>query len=179
MKDIIETWRPVVGYENYEVSNFGRVRSLVSNKILKPGKGSHGYLTVNLCKEGSHRNFLIHRLVAEAFIPNPNKLPQVNHKDENKTNNFVWINPDGTVDFEKSNLEWCSVLYNNRYGTHVQRIAKAHSKPVAQYTLEGVLITAYSSSSEAERLTGVYNPNISLCCRGKRKTAGGYIWRYI
>lgn len=183
MKTTLEIWLPIKGYEGlYEVSNFGRIKSLPRNgtpgKILKP----FSYLErsfVILCKEGKKKRFRVHRLEAEAFIPNPLNLPQVNHKDENPQNNFIWVNPDGTVDFEKSNLEWCTCKYNCNYGTHVKRVTEKISKRVAQYSLDGVLIAIYSSTMEAYRQTGIPQPTISACCCGRLKTAHGYIWRYL
>ena len=119
---MIEEWRPIEGYEGlYEVSNTGQVRSLdryVKNnysyrlqkgKVLSPEKNKDGYLLVSLCCNGKQNLRTVHRLVAQAFIPNPNNLPQVNHKDENKSNNRV------------DNLEWCDQAYNNLYGTRQER----------------------------------------------------------
>ena len=113
-----EEWRDIEGYEGlYQVSNLGRVRSLNCRGhkgcigILTPRLDGKGYEMVALYKEGKARNTKVHRLVAQAFIPNPNNYPQVNHKDENKINNNV------------SNLEWCTVLYNNCYGTRLKRVS--------------------------------------------------------
>ena len=151
-----EEFRDIPGYEGlYEVSNLGRVRR--NGKILKPWKNNWGYLLVSLCKNGIVRNARIHRLVALAFIPNPQNLPQVNHKDEDKTNNAV------------SNLEWCTAGYNINY---------SQSKPVLQFDKSGNFITEYKSIIEAERITGISNGKISLCCQGKFKTAGGFVWKY-
>ena len=122
MEKCIEVWRPVVGYEGrYEVSNYGAVRSLNYNNkgyimVLKNYIAPNGYCRVCLWKGKEHKTPLVHRLVAEAFLPNPNNYPQVNHKDENKQNNYLFVNPDGSVDSEKSNLEWCTAEYNTNYG---------------------------------------------------------------
>lgn len=137
------------------------------------------YYFVRLSKDGIIKNYSVHRLQAIAFIPNPLNLPQVNHKDECKTNNFIYINPDGAVDFEKSNLEFCDAKYNCIFGSRIERIIKKTSKRLAQYSLDGKLIAIFSSLHEASRQTGVNHSHISMCCRGKRKTAGGYIWRYL
>lgn len=128
----IEEWRPIEGYEGlYEVSTLGRVRSLeridnnnhlVKGRILKPTTDKDGYFRVDLHKEGKVKHFLIHRLVAQTFIPNPERLPIINHKDEDKTNNIVFLNPDGS--FKESNLEWCTYEYNINYGTRNERVAK-------------------------------------------------------
>lgn len=177
----IEIWHPIIGYEDsYLISSWGNVKSLNYNHTGKlkdriPSKDKDGYLFIALHKDGISKNFRIHRLVAEAFIPNPNNLPQVNHKSENKTENFVW------------NLEWCDDWYNNHYGTRLERVARANknnpkkSKRVAQYTLDGVLVAIYPSAKEAARQTGYSQGNISGCCRGDYgfKTPYGYIWKYL
>lgn len=160
-----EYWKPVVGYEAlYEVSNWGRVKSLKFGKerILKQGKDKKtGYLHVVLCKNNIKKTFLVHRLVAEAFIPNPNNYKEVNHKDEDKTNNSV------------DNLEWCDRKYNQNYGTIIERL----SKPVLQYDLEENLIREWASAMECSR-NGYSNGHVSECCRGERKTHKGFIWKY-
>lgn len=167
-----EIWRDIPGYKGlYQVSNIGRVRNKHKNLILIPGKSSRGYLLVCLCKNGIQKTFKVHRLVATAFIPNPDNLPQVNHKDENKLNNNL------------ENLEWCDAKYNSNYGTRNERGARKRfngkqSKPILQYTLNGEFLTEYPSLSEAGRQTGF---NISLICHNcnyRYKTAYGYIWKY-
>lgn len=188
-----EVWRAVVGYEGYyEVSNFGRLKSLSrvdykghvrKERILKPTKKKNGYLHLILSKNGVRKDFLVHRLVAEAFIPNPDNLLIVNHRDENKENNFVFVKEDGSVDFQKSNLEWCDYRYSTKYGTRTERAAKAMtngklSKPVYQYTLDGTFVREWPSLKEIYRQTGWYFANISACCRGERKSAYGYVWSY-
>lgn len=125
-----EEWRDIEGYPNYRVSNYGRIKSLNyrntgKEHILKPKTNTAGYLRVYLMKEGKGKNFQVHRLVAMAFIPNPHNYPQVNHKTENPLRNFIYINEDGTVDFEKSELEWCTAQYNTNYGTRNKRAAEA------------------------------------------------------
>lgn len=109
-----EIWLNIMGYEGqYQVSNTGYVRSIKRNRILKP-TNINGYLQISLSNQGKIKKCLIHRLVAEAFLPNPNNLSQVNHKDENTFNNNV------------NNLEWCNVTYNNNYGTRNDRISSSH-----------------------------------------------------
>lgn len=177
-----EIWKPIDGYENlYEVSNYGRVKSLGNGKsnnskerFLKASKEGNGYLRVGLSKDGKKKDFKVHRLVASAFIENPNNLPQINHIDEDKQNNHV------------SNLEWCTAEYNNNYGTHNERVAKSLtgvfntkvSKAVFQYTKQGEFIAEFPSVSEVQRQLGYPIQHISHCCLGKRKSANGYIWRY-
>ena len=169
-----EYWKPVVGYEgHYQVSNFGRVKSIKFGKerILKPGTNKYGYLLVMLCKDGKVKGFTVHRLVAEAFLPNPHNYPCVNHKDENKQNNNV------------SNLEWCSAQYNNTYGTRIERVAEKTtngkcSKPVLQFDLNGNLIKEWKSINECGRKNGFNKGGICKCCQGKQKTYKGFLWEY-
>lgn len=185
-----EVWRDIYGFPYYKVSNWGRVKSFWfgKEKILKPGK-ARGYLLVSLCKDGKQYTRKVHRLVAEAFIPNEDLFKtQINHKNENKELNFVWINDDGTVDESKSNLEWCTHVYNCNYGTRneriveknriVQRNGKTKSKVVLQYSLDGVFIKEWVSTREVERQLGFIHGNISACCLGKYHHAYGYIWQY-
>lgn len=188
-----EIWKPIKDYEGlYEVSNYGNVRSvdrvvicsdgrkcLWKGRILKPAKCGNGYFFCVLCKNGKTENALIHRLVAEAFIPNPDNLPFINHKDEIKTNNRVFLKKDGSVDLDKSNLEWCTRSYNVNYGTAIQRRLIKLSKPVLQLdTNTGHVVSEYPSTAEAARQLNIHQGNISNCCIGKQKTAYGYKWRY-
>ena len=173
-------WRDIKNYEGlYQVSDKGEVRSLNYKKtgkvqILKPAKNNCGYLLVTLSKNGKRKGFLIHRLVAEAFIPNPDNLSQVNHKDEIKTNNNYL------------NLEWCTASYNNSYGTRIERVSEKRtgvfntkiSKPVKQFDLRGNFIQEFPSIMEVERKFGYNNSHISSACNGKRQTANGYRWSY-
>lgn len=165
-----EIWKDIEGYEGiYEISNLGRVRSFKNGKvrILKPLTNKRGYLRVQLRKNNSLKTLQIHRLVAQAFLPNPNNLPQVNHKDEDKTNNIV------------SNLEYCDAKYNNNYGNRNKKVAEALSKVVLQIDKNtNIIINIFPSLMEAERQTGCKNNNICHCCKGKRKSAGGYKWKY-
>jgi hypothetical protein len=193
-----EIWRDIAGYEGYyQVSNFGRVRSLDKmqnyngsarlhkGKILKPGNDSKGYLIVSLSKNNRAATKTIHRLVAMAFLDNQNNLPCVNHKDEDKENNFVFVNKDGSVDYDKSNLEWCTVSYNVNYGNAAverglkQRNDRNKSKLTAMYTLDGNLVDIYPSAREASRLTGIPKTLIYKCCKGENKTAKGFVFKYF
>lgn len=145
-------------------------------KILKPLKRHSDYSAVKICINGREEYCDVHRLMMEAFVPNPNNLPCVNHKDENKSNNYIHINPDGTVNPELSNLEWCDYKYNTNWGTAIDRRRKKLSKPVYQYTVDGKLIKKYPSQHEASRQTGINVSRINDCCSGKRLTAGGFKW---
>lgn len=175
----MEIWKDIKGYEGlYQVSNQGRVRSLNYLKtgktvVMKPVNNGVNYFSVLLTKNGKQEKNYIHRLVAEAFLENPFNLPEVNHKDENPSNNVV------------DNLEWCSHKYNLNYGTCKERMISKltgrtntkHSVPVLQYSKTGEFIREFPSMMEAER-SGFKCSNICKCCSGERKSHGGYIWRY-
>ena len=185
--DIIEQWRTAVYdgevYEGlYKVSNFGRILSLDYRntgraELMTPFENEKGYLQVGLWKNGERKTCYVHRLVAETFLENPDNLPEVNHKDENKTNNFVFLNEDGTVNKEKSNLEWKSHKDNSNHGTRNERIAKARSKRVLQLTLTGELIREWESTQECGR-NGFIQQNVVSCCNGKLKSHKGFRFMY-
>lgn len=180
----IEKWRDIPGYEGlYQVSNLGRVKSLNYNNTGKEGIMSFipdkwGYLMARLSKDNKRSTFKVHRLVAQAFIQNPENLPQVNHKDEDKTNNRVYVNPNGSIDPSKSNLEWCTSQYNVNYGTARKRQSEKIRKPIAQFSMDGEFIEKYSSAKEAFEKTGIYKDGIARTARGLYKYSGGFIWRY-
>ena len=192
-----EYWKDIPGYEGlYQVSNTGKVKSLNyrctgKEKIISQRIRGKGYLAVTLCKNKIVKHYFVHRLVSTAFLPNPYNLPQVNHKDENKQNNFVWVNEDGSVDFEKSNLEWCTDEYNKNYGTLPDRrkgrtcVGRGRksgcgswSKKIYQYTPGGDFIKEWNSSKEIQSELGFYHKSISKCCLGVYKQSHGYKWSY-
>ena len=153
--------RPIQGFSGYSVSQDGRVWSDKRNKWLKPRKSNCGYLTVGLTAHGKTYRKYIHRLVAAAWIQNPNNLPQVNHIDEDKTNNSV------------DNLEWCSARYNSNYGTRNSRICK----PVVNLTTG----ERFESTCAAAKSVGISESLISEVCshNPRRKTASGCMWAYM
>lgn len=198
-----EIWKDIKGWNDYQVSNFGNVKRLNYRKTEREKKIKQqkckSYLYITLSQNKKRKTFRVHRLVAEAFIPNPNNLPQVNHKDENPSNNCV------------SNLEWCDARYNSNYGTRNERISekekgekhwfygKNHteeSKRKMSEKLKGVtrlnrrkailqldketntIIKEWTGAKEAAKELGISQGHITNCCQGKRKTAYGFKWRY-
>lgn len=165
-------WKDIEGYEGiYQISDSGEVKSLNYKRTGKEGlralrKDKDGYIIVDLLKENKSTTYKVHRLVAQAFLPNPDALPEVNHKDEDKTNN--------TVD----NLEWCDRSYNINYGTAKDRAASKRSKTVLQYDLAGNFIAEFKSTREVERILGINQVSVSQCCRGQIKKSHGFIWKY-
>ena len=166
-----EIWKDIEGYEGlYQISNYGNVKSLnykghMSEHLLSklPGEYKRVILYKNKCK----KTIAIHRLVAQAFIPNPNNYPQVNHKDENKHNNCV------------NNLEWCTHKQNMNYGSKQDKESKRKTKyHVLQYDLQGNLIKKWFNLREIILNTNYKRITIMYCCRGKLKTAYGYAWKY-
>lgn len=176
-----EVWKAITETDGlYEISNLGNIRSIdryakvcgggkrfVKGKIYKPTICTNGYLELHASMYGKRKVFLIHRLVAQYFIPNPNNFPEVNHKDEDVTNNSV------------DNLEWCTAKYNCNYGTRNKRcMEKVIKKPVKQLSLEGETIAIFPMVKDAMRKTGINDSQIIRVCKGKNLTAGGYKWEY-
>lgn len=180
----MELWKDIDGYEGiYQVSNMGRIRSLdrkvpshhncvvrVKGQIITPTRCTNGYYEAHLSANGKRKVFLLHRVVAKAFIPNPNGLPEVNHKDENIQNNCV------------ENLEWCDSKYNANYGTRNRRCYegnKKHFKPVLQFDkITGEFIKRWDCIEDAARELDIFDCQITRVCKGKNKSAGGFVWQY-
>ncbi len=197
-----EIWKDIENYPNYQISNLGRIKSkkritkvgiknvkriIRNEKILKPSKLTKGYLGIRLYDNNSNaKTFKIHRLVAQAFISNPNNLSQVNHIDGDKTNNTV------------ENLEWCTCSENMKHSyniglrdkeklkEHMSRVGKSlknkkghHIRKVAQYDQNNKLIKIWESQTKASNSIGISNTSIQNVCAGRKKTAGGYIWKYM
>ena len=162
---VFETFVKIEGFEKYEVSNLGKVRNIKSGRVLKTSLNNNGYLRLFLCKNNKRKHLYLHRIIATAFIDNPDEKPCVNHIDENKLNNDL------------SNLEWCTVRENLIHGTRTKRAAEKCFKKVIQLDLNDNVLNEFESIKQAGQKTGALARNISSCCNGKRKSAGGFKWR--
>ena len=177
-------WKIIDDFPNYEVSDCASRRMVRGSRPMKGHKSETleikplikrgGYAQVCLYRDGSRKFVSVHRIVARAFVPNPDNLPQVNHKDENKSNNSAL------------NLEWCTARYNSRYGTASQRRILSHNKnktkraeqPVYQI-LDGKVVSKYRSISQAARCVGANEANIRACLYGRTKSCAGYEWARV
>ena len=183
----MENWKDIKGYEGfYQVSDLGRVKSLerdvfnsrgivyhLKEKILVQGSSKDGYSLVCLSKNGKMKTMKVHRLVAMAFLPNPENKPQVNHKDEVKNNNVV------------DNLEWCDISYNANYGTKIERQKQTFKDNCKSGKIKRVkkvfcveLNKTFDCAKRAEEELGIWGTLITKVCKGKAKTTGGFHWRY-
>ena len=170
--EALENFVDINGYEGlYKVNNRGEVLSVRSKRILKAGKNKQGYMCVALAKDGKSKTHKVHRLVATAFISNPNNYPYINHKDEDKTNNNV------------ENLEWCTHKYNINYGTAIERRSEAikksplkRRKAVLQLSLAGDIVREYHSTKDAAEATGIDRRQISRSINHLGKQAHGFLW---
>ena len=159
----MEEWRNIQNYEGYQASNMGRVRDINKGIILTQyNRNKLGYKAVTI----GGKPISVHRLVAQAFIPNPNNLPMVNHKDENPSNNRV------------ENLEWCDAKYNCNYGTRIKRIADKNSRPIVSIDINGKE-TYYKSAFECYHRKGYQYSNILKCCKGLRNKAHKHKWMFV
>ena len=191
----IEIWKTAVYdgeiYEGlYKVSNLGRILSLNYRntgkpELMNPGTDTNGYLRVRLSKNKETKTCKVHRLVAQTFLPNPENKPCINHKIEGKKGkkmNMVFFNEDGSIDKEKTTIEWTTYEENNNYATRNERVAKANtngirSKPVLQLSLDGDLIREWPSTRECGR-NGFNQGNVAACCRGELPHYKGFLWMY-
>lgn len=166
-----ESWKDVKGYEGlYQVSNFGRVKKVTNGMILKSNMNSNGYIRLNLSKNNVASNKKIHRLVAEAFIPNPENKPQANHIDEDKTNNHA------------SNLEWMTAQENNNHGTRNERagksIGKTQSIPIIATNIKTSESKEFHSGKECAIQLGLDPSSITKVLKGRLKQTKGYTFKY-
>ena len=169
-----EIWKDIKGYENYQVSSFGRIKSKNYKrqryeKIIIQTTDKRGYKRVILSKNGKTKTFLVHRLVAKTFIPNEYNKPYINHKDENTGNNCV------------NNLEWMTNGENLKYNNCLKKGKRiTQGKDVVQFDMNGNIIAEYISLSEAQEKTGINKNHIGNCCNHRKnyKTAGGYKWEF-
>ena len=170
----MQIWLDVSGYEGiYQISNFGQVKNCKTGKLLNFSKTYNGYQRVKLykkvCGKRTSQTFMVHRLVAQAFVSNPDNKPQVNHIDGNKMNN------------EANNLEWCTQSENLAHSVRIGLrdmtcCTNATKKTVYQYNLDGTLVRAWESMSRAAMELGLQVSNISHCCAGRIRQTGGYKW---
>lgn len=169
-ENLIMKWEKIRDFTNYSISEYGDVRNDRTGRILKQGHHKGGYVVYSLSENCKVHTLRAHRLVAKYFLDKVKGKEFVNHIDENKQNNHF------------SNLEWCTTKENNNHGTRNERIGKSisktKSKEVAQYDRKGNLLNIFYSTLDAEKETGVYQSNISMCCNGKLKSAGSFIWKY-
>jgi len=162
----------VKGFDNYIIDTEGNIYSLLTKKYLKPRIDDKGYLYTELCKDGKRYGKKVHRLVAETFIPNPNNLPEVNHKDENKQNPCI------------ENLEWCTSKYNSNYGTRKERVGSSirnsknkKRKSIIQFDLSGNIVREYDTIERVKDY-GFCQPNVISVLKGRRNQTSGYYFRY-
>ena len=173
-----EIWRDIKGFEGiYQVSNIGRVKNS-KGRIRSLKTNNKGYYIISLYKNNIEKTYLIHRLVAQAFLPNPNNLPEINHKDEIKSHNMIWVNEDGSIDYNKSNLEWCDRKSNCNYGLRNKIMGDKHKKPILQITIDGCLVNKWDSAQDAANELSYDKSNIGRCCMGKQQTYKNYFWKY-
>lgn len=161
--------REIKGFNGkYLIDENGNIYSKHTNKFISQRENQRGYKIVDLYINNKRKQLLVHRLVAETFIPNPYNYPCVNHKDEDVRNNNV------------DNLEWCTYKYNLEYSKIIEKANNSTKKKVAQIDKNSFkIINIFSSTMEAQKRTGIHNGNICECCEGRRKTAGGYIWKRV
>ena len=208
-----EEWGPVAGYEGfYEVSNLGNVRSKDRTRPVKtrhggyamrrdkgtnitPTGNGYGYLIVGLRDSAGRKNRYVHRLVAETFLPNPDNKPEIDHINTDKTDNTVWLNEDGSVNYDKTNLRWVTRKGNMNNPLTKEKCSETHkgmeqlttrggkhpkAKKVQQFTKDGLFIKEWGTPKEASREMGFKSSvNIIGCCNGRQKTAYGFIWKYV
>ena len=162
-----EIWKDIKDYEGlYQVSNLGRVKRITTGRVLKPLKHANGYLMVKLSKNSIVYTKTVHRLVAEAFIPNPEHKSEINHIDENKTNNNV------------SNLEWMTRKENINHGTRTERMSKTQSIPIIATSIKTGECKEFYGARECARQLGLTHGNITSVLKGRYKQTGGYTFKY-
>lgn len=159
-------WKIVDRCSRIEVNEQGQIRYRDTGKLASTSIAATGYIQVGVWVGNKVKTFNVHRLVAEAFIPNPGNLPQINHKDENRANCNV------------DNLEWCSAKYNCNYGSHIEKLRKNGCKPVVAIEKETGAEQEFYSAAEAGRRLSINPDRITRVLRGFRRSAGGYYWRY-
>ena len=179
-----EIWKDIEEYEGlYQVSNYGNIKAFYykgkrHQTLLRKSVGKLGYEMVGLNKNGVHKTFTVHRLVAQAFIPNPDNKPCIDHintnKTDNRVNNLKWCTQKENINNPITLETWGETHNKNKIGKNSRR-----HKVIHQYSKEGVFIKEWYGSLEIKRDLGLCDTVVRDCCRGKQKTAGGFIWKYV
>lgn len=163
-----EVWKNIKNYEGYyQVSNYGNIKNVRTGRILKHFIQGCNYYYVILSINNKQKHKYIHRLVAEAFIPNPNNYKYINHKDENKLNNNI------------ENLEWCTQKYNCNYGNGIEKGHINQRKKINQYDLQGNFIKQWDSALQIRKHLNISDTHVGDCCKGITKSFKNYIWKYV
>ena len=191
-----EIWKDIEGYEGfYQISSTSKVRSLdrfdaigrfIKGKILSPKLDKDGYYCISLSKNGVGKSFKLHRLVAAHFLPNIENKPCIDHINCIRTDNVVWLNQDGSVNYDKTNLRWVTQKENvnnplskSKYNPpHKNGYENPNAKQILQFSKEGILIKKWGCMKDAADSLNINYINISKCCRGIQKQTNGSRWEY-
>jgi hypothetical protein len=182
-----EEWVVCEDYPSYMINREGQVKSNLTNKILKAARLKTGYMCVGLRKEGKSYTVRLHRLLAKAFIPNPNNKPHIDHingvRDDNRLENLRWCTNKENQNFELARINNSKALKGRKQSSEsvekrAKTLQKSIGKKVNQYTHDGEFVASYNSFNEAARITGIWEASIRNCCIGKHQHAGGYIWKF-
>lgn len=186
-KTTIEGWVAIQDFPSYMINRSGDILSTLTNKVLKPAKHKSGYVLVSLRKEGKSYTQKLHRLIAKAFIPNPENKPFIDHingiRDDNRIENLRWCTNQENVSFplavENNRKARIGIPQSkNTIAKRTEVFQEKYGKKIAQYSIDGELIGTYKSINEAARVYKIKPTTISLCCQGINQNAGGFIWRF-
>jgi len=182
--EIKEIWKDVIGYENlYQISNLGRIKNN-RGKILKLKTDTNYYLSIRLSKLNRKKYYLIHRLVATHFLPNPQNKSEIDHIDTNRQNNCVsnlrWVTKKENRNNPITLINYSKAKKGRVFSQETKdKMSKAKSKPIVQIHKSGLIIGVYDSAIQASKELGIYQQSITACCKGKYKTCNGYQWKYL
>lgn len=184
---IADEWVVCKDYPSYMINRKGEIKSLLTNKILKPAKVKTGYMCVSLRKNGESKTVRVHRLLAKAFIPNPDNKPHVDHingvRDDNRLENLRWCTNQENQSFELARLNNSRALTGRKQSPEAvakraKTLQKSIGKKIEQYTLDGEYIKTFNSANEIQRLLGIWSAGVLKCCDGKFASSKGFIWKY-